>query len=209
MDEIDAERFLLDPDPRAAFAKSLTADLDLLSRAPASRLAEQDADWMVPASDLAALRRWGVAIVPDPRPAHRVQLAGDVQHDAEPSITTDDGVRAYLMGTYWRMRVGAIEKTGTVIGVRTAEDAASFGNFGSYINSSVAAFIEVSWRWAWASAALLRLPGEDYEYLFECLEEFRGFVHRLDPVTAAEARDDPDAASAARFTFWDGIVDGW
>lgn len=211
-EQTGADPFLLDPDPRAAFQASLARDLDqLTSQAPASRLDPQGAGWKVPDADLAALRHWGVPIVPDPRPEHRVQLAGDVQQEPDPRIATDDGIRAYMMGTYWRMRIGAIEHTGTVIGVRTAEDAASFGNSVVYINSTVAFFLETAWRWAYASTALRALPAQDYDHLYDCLDEFRAFVHRLDPATDPEpgSGTKPGGEAGITFTFWDGIVEGW
>lgn len=218
-DQAGAHRFLLDRDPRKAFEASLAADLDLLAcpTAPASRL-EPQAAWAIPAADLTALRRWGVPIVPDPRPQQRVQLAGEVQNEADPRILTGSGERAYLLGTYWRMRVGAVEKVGTVIGVRTDEDAASFGNSVVYINSSVAAFIEIAWRWAYASSALRNLSAHDYDYLYDGLDEFRALVHRLDPATdpestasgSGEVGSEPGAAPPDhKFPFWDGIIEGW
>jgi hypothetical protein len=217
-DQSSADPFLLDPDPRAAFQASLTRDLELLTaRAPASRLEPQGAGWKVPDADLAALRSWGVPIVPDPRPEHRVQLAGDVQHEPDPQIATEDGTRAYAMGTYWRMRVGAIEHTGTVVGVRTAADAASFGDSVVYINSGVTAFLETAWRWAYASNALRRLPAQDYDHLYDCLDDFRAFVHRLDPATDPErgpgtersGGESGGAGPGIPFPFWDGIIEGW
>lgn len=176
---------------RLAFDEAVTASLDRLSFGVirTQRLI-REVRWDLPGRDIEALRRWGLPIVPDPRPQTRVQFAADIQDGDEPAITGPD-LRAYGLGSYWNQQVGAVVGDGTVIALRPGSDSGP-----SFINSSVSVFLEIIWRWAWAMEALRWLHGEDNIESFGYLEEFEQLVHRLDPVTGTDPR----------FGFWNGIL---
>jgi hypothetical protein len=176
---------------RLAFDEAVTASLDRLSVGAIRgvRLG-RDVQWDLPGRDIEALRRWGLPVVPDPRPQLRVQFAADVQDGDQPAITGPD-LSAYGLGTYWNQEIGAVAGDGTVIALRSGGDSGP-----AFLNSSVTVFLEIIWRWAWAMEALRWLHGEDDIESFGYLEEFEQLVHRLDPVTDTDPR----------FGFWNGIL---
>ncbi len=134
---------------------------------------------------------------PAPQTGSQPQLAPNVAGERERRLITADQ-RLYLLGIYGSdfdpsltIRVGAVSGTGQVMGIRarpmtTADIAAPLRPYHPdlyhpsvcYFNSSVAAFVEVAWRWR-AAVELLRVsPGPHYSAPFEEHEQHRADVQR-------------------------------
>lgn len=184
---------MVNRDLQVVFDSCLNDELDVLvnSCSYVSMGSQVVGTWNLPENDRSSLLRFGVPIFDFDGDRSSVQLMGDVQVASFPEINERD-VIAYSLGTFWRRRIGASVETGVVVGVPDDSEPDL-----SYINNSVAAFIEIAWRWGCARRALLAI--EDYEQLYECLAKFQEFVHVLDPVV----KDDP------RFSWWNGVIEGW
>ena len=166
-------------------ADVLAAPLETLLDATHQVLADATIDrWDLPSSDRHALRAWGLPKGPLFRPGLQVEsapvLVPNVAGARERRLIAPDQ-RLYVLGWYGNervyngedltFRVGAIVGSGRVLGIRsrplTSEDMPPVGRayYGEsyspsvhFINSSLAAFVEVSWRWRAAVAVLLRYP---------------------------------------------------
>jgi hypothetical protein len=134
--------------------------------------------WRLPESNRSALRKCGLPDGPLLRPAPQTGseplLVPNVAGERERRLLTADQ-RLYLLGVYGAdfdsslsIRVGAVSGTGQVMGIRdrpmTTADVAVplrahypdlYHPAVCYFNSSVAAFVEVAWRWR-AAVELLR-----------------------------------------------------
>jgi hypothetical protein len=187
----------VDHELQREFALCLTRPLDHVVDAldvPGSVGPPSAESWSLPPGDRAALRRWGIPIDETRSGPAAVQLAGAVQAGDAPEIKTG-GIVAYYLGTYWRRRLGAVVDSGEVIGVTTDSQERI-----SRINSSVSAFVEITWRWTCARRTLSAIDDSgDYQQLYDCLAAFQNYVHALDPAV----RDNPE------FEWWNGITNGW
>jgi len=185
----------MDSELQGSFEACLDSDLAQLMEtsvpAPASKAPPEVEQWDLPDSDIHALRQWGVPIFETGGDPTGIQLQGDVQRGNVPLLNERD-LHAYLLGRYWRRRIGAIVHHGTVIGL---PDDTSLNV--SYLNSSVSAFIEISWRWKAAKDVLHAT--DDIEQLYGNLHRFQEFVHGLDPLVGTDPR----------YSWWDGILEGW
>jgi hypothetical protein len=186
----------VDDELQREFMLCLTRPLDDVVGAldiPASRAPRTADRWSLPPADRQALQRWGVPVDETRAGRAAVRLAGAVQAGDAPEVNDDDTV-AYLLGTYWRRRLGAVVGSGRVVGV-----AADAPRRVSPVNSSVAAFVDVAWRWAAARRVLAAIEEHgDYRQYYDDLAMFRDHVHAVD----AAVRDDP------AYEWWDGILNG-
>lgn len=179
------------------FERCLVADLDTLITAehPSSKVGAGGRSWNLPSGDQRALAIWGIPIFGPDSASVQVQLQGDVQAGAEPEFH-GQGIDAYRLGTYWERDVVAVSGDGAVLGVWTR-----FEPFVAFINSSVAAFVEISWRWLFVRQALMRLGETDEDYLqaYASLDRFKQLIHSVDPAVASDQR----------FEWWNGICSSW
>ena len=67
----------------------------------------------------------------------------------------------------------------------------------SYINSSAALFVDISWRWAFVRRILIGV--EDYEYLYDSLGRFQQYAQTVDSAIRVDLR----------FAWWNGVIEGW
>ncbi|MER8230836.1 SUKH-4 family immunity protein [Streptomyces sp. NPDC094049] len=155
-----------------------------------SRLGRENR-WGIAERDASALREYGVAVFEGGGGGGGVQLVGSVQRGDEPSIRSH-GVEAYSLGSYWRREIGVVLNSGEVVGI-PEDDSMNM----SLINTSAALFVDISWRWAFVRRVLLEV--EDYELLYDSLGQFREYVQEVDPAV----RND------SRFSWWNGVVEGW
>jgi hypothetical protein len=145
--------------------------------------------WHLPPSDQRALRAWGLPDGPLFRPGLQNEsapvLVPNASGEWEQQII-EPQQRLYLLGSYGSehvvggedvtLRVGAVAGGGRVLGIRsrplTVEDIAQplrahYSDFSQpavqFFNSSVAAFVEVAWRWRAAVMELRRYPCPDEE----------------------------------------------
>lgn len=176
-----------------AFDDVLALSLDeLVIRDPARSCAPPTAErWRLPRGDIEALWRWGVPIFAPPEEG-LVQLVGAVQEEADPALV-ERGQTAYRLGRYWLRTIGAAQDSGIVIGIPDAVNRDV-----SFINGSVAAFVEVAWRWYGVAPFLFGME-EDQAQLDANLYRFSEYVHALDPITATDDR----------FRWWDDLIEDW
>ncbi|WP_143175796.1 SUKH-4 family immunity protein [Cryptosporangium aurantiacum] len=157
--------------------------------------------WHLPEPDRSALRQWGLPdgplLRPTLQPASRPTLKPTVAGEPERRLISADA-QLYLLGVYGAdfnpdltIRVGAIAGTGRVMGIRarplTTDDVHEqlrphhpdlYRPAVCYFNASVAAFVEVAWRW-YAAVELLRAnPAPDYTEPFEAHEQHHAEVER-------------------------------
>jgi hypothetical protein len=169
----------------AEIAHVLTAPLASLLDGTRQVITDSRIDqWDLPPSDRHALRAWGLSKGPLFRPGLQAEsapaLVPNVAGERERRLIAP-GQRLYLLGVYGSdlvingedltLRVGAVVGSGRVLGIRsrplTVEDipqalradyANSYHPAVRFLNSSVAAFVEVAWRWRAAVAVLRRYP---------------------------------------------------
>jgi hypothetical protein len=172
----------------AEIAHVLTAPLASLLDGTCQVIADSRSDqWNLPPSDRHALRAWGLPKGPLFRPGLQAEsapaLVPNVASERERRLIAP-GQRLYLLGAYGSdlvingedltLRVGAVVGSGRLLGIRsrplTVEDipqalrayyAGIYHPAVRFLNSSVAAFVEVAWRWRAAVAVLRRYPGPD------------------------------------------------
>ncbi|MFE2064034.1 SUKH-4 family immunity protein [Streptomyces sp. NPDC059467] len=157
---------------------------------PSSRL-DDERRWDIAEDDALALKEFGVAVFEEDGGRGGIQLVGSLQSGNNPLIRRR-GVEAYSLGTYWRREIGVLSGSGEVVGV---PDDGSLDV--SFINTSAALFVDISWRWAFVRRVLLDV--EDYEYLYDSLGRFQQYAQAVD----SAIRDDP------RFAWWNGVIEGW
>ncbi|SEC15552.1 SUKH-4 immunity protein [Amycolatopsis tolypomycina] len=134
--------------------------------------------------DRAALTRWGLPVVDECR------MCGDVQVGTAPAITAG-GRPLYGLGLLAGLEVGAEPATGAVWGVSGMSEVPD-----SFVNSSVANFVESAWRWYWAWQEIKPLRHSIEQY--DLLDDFLAFVVRLDVAT-----------EQAEISFWREYVESW
>jgi hypothetical protein len=165
-------------------AAPLATLLDVAHQALADASIEQ---WDLPPSDQQALQAWGLPEGPLFRPGLQIDsapvLVPNVAGERERQLI-EPQQRLYVLGTYGSehrdggedlsLRVGAVASSGRVLGIRsrplTVEDIApglrdNYADFSQpavhFFNASVAAFVEVAWRWRAIVMVLRRYPGPD------------------------------------------------
>lgn len=145
---------------------------------------EQMEEWSLPPGDRAALSRWGLPVVDD------CQLCGGFQPGTDPAMMVG-GRQLYSLGLLAGLEVGADTATGAVWGISGAPGVPD-----SFVNSSVANFVEAAWRWygAWPEIKQLRHSIEQ----FGLLDDFLAFVVELDA-----------ACEKADVSFWREYVESW
>ena len=213
----------LETELAALLAAPLATLVDDTHRVPVdARIAR----WDLPPSDLHALRDWGLPDGPLFRPGLHSESAPvpvpTVVGDGARRLIAPEQ-RLYLLGSYgsdlvidgehMTMRVGAVVGSGQVLGIRSrpltvadmppalrAYYADSYTPTPAvrFFNSSVAAFVEVAWRWRAAVSVLGRYPcPEEVDELaawFDrhnaCLQQVLAGMVRIDQALA-----DPHLAS--------------
>lgn len=180
-------------------AAPLETLLDLAHQVPVDAQVDQ---WDLPPSDQHALRAWGLPEGPLFRPGLQTEsapvLVPNVAGERERRLITPVQ-RLYLLGSYGSeqvrmgedltVRVGAVVGSGRVLGIRsrplTVEDLplllrTHYADFSQpavwFFNSSVAAFLEVAWRWRAAVMVLRRYPCPDKA------DELDAWFHRREAV---------------------------
>jgi len=171
-------------------ADVLAAPLATLLDVTHQVLADSSIDqWDLPPSDQHALRAWGLPEGPLFRPGLQAEsapvLVPNVSGERERQLI-EPQQRLYLLGSYGgelmsngedlTLRVGAVAGSGRVLSIRsrplTVEDIARplrahYADFYApavrFFNSSVAAFVEVAWRWRAAVMVFRRYLGPDEE----------------------------------------------
>lgn len=151
--------------------------------------------WDLPEDDRRSLAVYGLPVRELDLGFEQVRLGGDIQEGVTPEIHLDDSV-AYRLGTFWDWKIGAIAGRGVVLGFADNPETGP-----TFINSSVSAFVEVSWRWRIAANALHELGDreEDDEQLFASLERFRQHLALFDPELADDEKSE----------WWTGMCKNW
>ena len=189
--------------------------------------------WNLPPSDRHALRAWGLPKRPLFRPGLQAEsaptLVPNVAGERERRLIAS-GQRLYLLGAYGSLvvngedltlRVGADASSGRVVGIRsrplTVEDIprvlrADYTGYYQpavrFLNSSVAAFVEVAWRWRAAVEALRRYPYPDNKVddLVAWKDELDAYYARQEAsrqhVLAGMVRIDPALADPQLESIW-------
>ncbi|MFP3965127.1 SUKH-4 family immunity protein [Actinomadura fulvescens] len=141
--------------------------------------------WLLPESDRLALRTWGLPegplLRPTPQAGPQPTLAPNIAGELERRLLSEKQ-RLYLLGIYGAdfdpgtaIRIGAVAGTGQVMGIRerpvsTADVHEQLRPYYPnlyhpavcYFNSSVAAFVEVAWRWRAAVELIRAHPGPGF-----------------------------------------------
>lgn len=178
---------------QSKFSQILEDSLRSLSRGdygasyPPPRLAH----WGLSGEDEAALREFGIPVMEPHGGRHGVQLVGDIQDAPGPEIKSTSG-NAFRLADYWGRSIGVLQGSSLVIAVPHDDDQAL-----GYVNSTVQAFVETSWRWCFASRLLKQMT--DSEQLYGNLERFFDLACELDSEVGEESR----------FNWWPGIIGGW
>lgn len=212
-------------------AEVLAAPLETLLDLTHQVLADSRIDqWDLPPSDRHALRAWGLPEGPLFRPglqaASAPVLVPNVAGECERRLIAPDQ-RLYVLGRYGSellfngedltYRVGAVVGSGRVLGMHsrplTIEDIPQVlralpPDFSRsavrFINSSVAAFVEVGWRWRAALTVLLRYPCPNE------LEEMDAWYDQQDAVfpqvLAGMVRIDPALAEPQLDSLWVDMI---
>ncbi|MFG2047882.1 SUKH-4 family immunity protein [Micromonospora sp. NPDC048935] len=114
------------------------------------RAAPQVADWRLPEDGRVILGSYGL---PAPRDDDYLGVVGDLQESTEPHEGVD-GRSWYVLGSYDRSRLAAVEWTGQVVAVPAGSqvhpDLAHLHPSGmslTPVNSTLGAFVECAWRW--------------------------------------------------------------
>ncbi|MGW3936867.1 SUKH-4 family immunity protein [Streptomyces phaeochromogenes] len=171
---------------REAAARALSAPLDLLVVAvdqyPVG--VEGVNKWILPESDRMALIRWGLPMMEDFR------LVVNLQEGVSPELDVR-GRKFYSLGLFAEHEVGSCVGSGEVWGFNPDENLPD-----SFVNSSVAYFVETAWRWYWVYKEVrpLRFDIEQYDLL----DDFIDFSVRLDP-----------QVGSAVSSMWRGIIESW
>lgn len=190
--------------------------------------------WRLPESDRSALRTWGLPegplLHPTPQAESEPVLIPNIASGSERRLLSADQ-RLYLLGTYGAefdpstaIRAGAVADAGQVMGIRarpvtTADIAEQLRAYHPnlyqpavcYFNGSVAAFVELAWRWH-AAVELLRAhpepqhtaPLEEHEQHYADVE--RSCAMFLDRMTLLDpSLGDSDLSSVWVETITDDI----
>ncbi|MEU8419635.1 SUKH-4 family immunity protein [Micromonospora sp. NPDC048835] len=206
----------------AMLAAPLSSLIELQAQVRFGAVTDQ---WDLPTSDRLTLRRFGLPVGPLLRAAPQAEtspaLTPNVAGDLERRLISADH-RLYLLGVYGAafdtnlsIRVGAVAGTGRVLGIRgrplTTDDIPEqlrpyhpnlYHPAVCYFNSSVAAFVEIAWRWR-AAVELLRAypephytaPLHEHEHHHAEVDRFRATflenMTRIDPTLGDRDLDSP------------------
>jgi SUKH-4 immunity protein len=157
------------------------------------------ASWSLSDRDREALLRYGVPI--NRGDSRGVQLVGDVQSELDPTVVVGDR-RGYRLGSHWWRRLAALAGSGEVVAAVPDDSDDPLGKLAvgaspTYVNSSVARFVDIAWRWH-CLAPLFHAA--DYGSAFyEGTEEFLEVLPALDPALAEEEE----------YPWWRSLVLGW
>jgi hypothetical protein len=151
------------------------------------------ARWTLRSEDTAPLIAYGVPIE---RGFHELKLRGDLQDSVDPEIMID-GNRAYRLGVCRWLIFSAVSTTGEVWAVPSvtrpdwAIDSAAIG-----VNSSVAGFVDLAWRWYRLRPLILAASDDAYFDIAEL------FLERLPQIDEA-------LADRERFPWWRDLILDW
>lgn len=195
-------------------------------------LPEAVAGWDLPSDATDALTRWGLPVIPGLSPFFQNEsepvLIPNLAGERERNVASP-GQRLYRLASRGRdalqISIGAVAVTGTVLQVRprpvTIDDIApslreSVGSLYhpavSFVGSSVAKFVELSWRWRAAREILVELadnepdytrPDEEFEAHGELVRECQRII--VDHI----GHIDSSVPVHDRHSFWTGIVFDW
>ncbi|MEU0505884.1 SUKH-4 family immunity protein [Nocardia sp. NPDC005998] len=230
--------------------------LGLVLRAPVDSLVADDrvrmpdsvARWNLPEHDRAALRAWGMPsdmpMAADPQFGVEPELTPTIASDLERRLLTADR-RLYRLGRWGRhplTLIGALAGDGTVFGLRETPLSTTdlppvmpdrypdLNPTVAYLNSSVARFLEVAWRWRAASRILRELTeteppfpgtrialterGEDADaihaaYLEECEQVWERTDVDIAAVLAAMAEIDNLTGPDGRESLWVELINSF
>lgn len=127
--------------------------------------------WSVPSSDRKALAQWGLPIL------EQYELVANIQEEATP-VENESGWKYYSLGAWINFEITAASPSGEVWGVPlTNWDRTDY-----FINSSIANFIEMAWRWYQISTVV---NSEDSVDCYACLHHLFDFIVARDPRVAS------------------------
>jgi len=181
--------------------RCFTAELDQVVEAAdaAHGVPSVVANWRLSDRDREALLRYGVPI--NRGDTRGAQLVGDVQSELDPTVLVGDRP-GYRLGSHWWRKLAALAGSGKVVAIAPDESEDPLGKLAvgtppTYVNSSVARFVDVAWRWNYLMP-LFRAA--DYSNAFyEGTEEFLDALPTLDPALAEEEE----------YPWWRNLVLGW
>ncbi|XVU22812.1 SUKH-4 family immunity protein [Actinoplanes sp. CA-054009] len=161
--------------------------------------------WDLPERDRSVLRAYGLPrgplMVPGPQEAAEPLLVPNVAGEQEARLI-EAGQRLYLLGTYGAdfdadstIRVGVVAGGGAVLGVRRRPTTTAdlhpqlrpyhpdlYQPAVRYFNASLAAFVEMAWRWL-AAVKVIRAHDIEEDDLDEACS---AFLAEIDPALADE-----------------------
>lgn len=145
---------------------------------------EQVEGWGLEDADLNALVKFGVPIVDEK------YFVGNIQLGDAPEIV-NQGRRYYSLGMYVDDEIGIDADDGTVWGVPLEAVRPCF-----YANTSVALYVDISWRWYWVRRELLPLLNDIEQY--DLIDDFRSYAQSVD-----------SRALENESSLWRRITDNW
>jgi len=171
---------------REAVAEILSKPLSLLVVEDDQVVArEGDAEgWNLAEVDKQSLVRWGIPLIEEFR------LVPHLQEGASPELEKRSR-RFYGLGLLAGQEIGALVQVGEVWAFPSGEDLPH-----SFVNSSVAHFVETSWRWYWTFKEVKALRFDIEQ--FDLLDDFLEFAVRLDP-----------RVGSAEQSLWRGLIQSW
>ncbi|WP_340377141.1 SUKH-4 family immunity protein [Streptomyces sp. SS7] len=140
--------------------------------------------WNLAEVDKHSLMRWGIPLIEECR------LIPNFQEGSSPELERRSQ-SFYGLGLFAGQEIGALVDVGEVWAFPPDEELPN-----SFVNSSVAHFVETSWRWywTWKEVQALRFDIEQYDLLDDFLE----FAIRLDP-----------RVGSAEQSIWRGFIQSW
>ncbi|MFE9404010.1 SUKH-4 family immunity protein [Streptomyces sp. NPDC006530] len=169
-----------------AVARALSQPLDLLVAAEhqAAAASGNVSAWQLPSADKTVLARWGLPLIEECR------LIPNIQEGMSPEMNVR-GRQFYTLGLFADHEIGALVKIGEVRGIPLNQALPE-----SFINSSVAQFVETSWRWYWVWKEVNALRFDIAQY--DILDSFLDFATKLDP-----------PVGTAETSLWRGLIESW
>ncbi|MEU8525029.1 MULTISPECIES: SUKH-4 family immunity protein [Streptomyces] len=157
---------------------------------PVARPTDVARRWDLPARDVEALMRWGLPLLNEDGELPSHLPSADFQSELLPqldlSVPTGGpfdpehhrgvGLSAYRLAASDWLTYGVVRGEGSVCAIRNRTSAAT-----ALVNTSVAAFVECSWRWWRALDIIGPLEDEDDETYWWCLERFAEWSVGIDP----------------------------
>jgi hypothetical protein len=186
-----------DADLQESFDWVMGASLDELVASHASVAApvpEVADSWDIPPGDRDGLRRWGLPVMSmNPK---SVAFKPDVQDAVSPELVWEE-IAAYRLGSYHYRHVGAVRRSGIVVGI--PQDRPYPYSF-VWLNGSVTSFIDIAWRWTLAKPILLQ---------WEKANELEQLGTGLDRVIEYARSADRMVAEDERFRWWNELHSSW